>query len=77
MWTTRDYKGNIISYYEEEEYKALENRLVEIEEMLYKVYKTCGNPDINTEHYFIGALKGAGLLDQLYKRREDEEQVSV
>ena len=77
MWTTRDYKGNLINYYEEEEYKALEGRFAEIEEMLYNVYKTCGDASINTEHYFMGALKAVGLLDKLYKRREDEKQIPV
>ena len=75
MWNKKDFLGNEVTWYSEEEYKELEEKLANYEEMLYNVYKVCGNKHINLEHYFYGALRAENLLDKFYKRKEKEDGV--
>lgn len=73
MWITKDYKGNSITYYSEEEYKALEEELAKYKERMYNIYKACDDETINIKHFFIGVLKAMGILDDFFIRREKEK----
>lgn len=72
MWNTKDYKGNPISYYEEKEYRLLEEKLAKYESILYNIYKVCGDKSVDLEHYFYGSLKALNLLDKFFKKREKD-----
>lgn len=73
MWITKDYKGNCITYYSEEEYKLLEEELAKYKERMYNIYKACDDETIDIKHYFIGVLKAIGILDDFFIRREKEK----
>ena len=73
MWITKDYKGNSITYYSEEEYKLLEEELAKYKERMYNIYKACDDETIDIKHYFIGVLKAIGILDDFFIRREKEK----
>ena len=73
MWITKDYKGNSITYYSEEEYKLLEEELAKYKERMYNIYKACDDETIDIKHYFIGVLKAIGILDDFFVRREKEK----
>ena len=73
MWITKDYKGNSITYYSEEEYKLLEEELAKYKERMYNIYKACDDETIDIKHFFIGVLKAMGILDDFFIRREKEK----
>lgn len=73
MWNTRDYKGNPITLYEEEEYKLLEEKLAIYKKIMYNMYKACEDESINTKHYFLGVLKSVDLLDEFIEKRAKNE----
>ena len=70
MWKRDDYTGNkIITLYEEDEYKELEEKLVKYKDMLYNIYKA---HDTCTPIDYIEDYIEDELLEEFYERREKE-----
>ena len=61
MWKLRDYRGEKDNYYyEEEEYKALEEKLAKAEKVLYNISNIIENENIADEDVWVeieGELK--------------------
>lgn len=75
MWNKKDYKGTPVTYYEEKEYKELEEKFIEYRKAMYNMYKVCNDDSVDLEHYFYGVLKSLNLLDDFYKKRETENDM--
>lgn len=72
MWNTKDHRGNPVTYYEEQEYKKLENDLARYRRILYNVYAASFDNSIVLKHFFYGCLQALGLLDAFSEKRGKE-----
>ena len=73
MWNREDYKGNPITFYEEKEYKLLEEKLATYKRLMYNMFKACEDDSINLKHYLYGVLKSIDVLDEFIEKRANDE----
>ena len=75
MWNTTDYRGYPITFYTEEEYKVLEEKLAVYKKIMYNLFEACDDESIELKDYFKGVLKSMDLLDEFIEKRAKEDVV--
>ena len=71
MWKRENYASHeIVTFYTEQEYKELEEKLAKCKEILYNIYKafdTC-TPIENIEDY----IEDEALMEEFFRKRDEE-----